>query len=81
MKKRNKKIKHETTGPSRKDQFFTFKGDFSMTTLERLQKDSSELDQFVEKLTNEGREDLIKKVQIKKQFIDDKVKQLIEATA
>ena len=42
-------------GPSMKDQFFTFKGDFYMTTLERLQKDSAELDLFVEKLTNEGK--------------------------
>lgn len=52
-----------------------------MTTLERLQKDSAELDIFVEKLTNEGKNDLVKKIQAKKKFLDEKVKQLTEITA
>lgn len=68
-------------GLSMKDQLFTFKGDFCMTTLERLQKDSAELDIFVEKLTNEGKNDLVRKIQAKKKFLDEKVKQLTEITA
>ena len=52
-----------------------------MSTLERLQKDSAELDMFVEKLAVEGKQDLVKKIKAKKKFLDDKVKQLIHNKA
>jgi hypothetical protein len=52
-----------------------------MSTLERLQKDSAELEMFVEKLAEEGKSDLVKKIRAKKKFLDDKVKQLIQDKA
>ncbi len=56
-------------------------GDLYMSTLERLQKDSAELDMFVEKLAVEGKQELVKKIKAKKKFLDDKVKQLIHDRA
>lgn len=47
-----------------------------MTKLERLQKDSAEISSFMEKLKAEGNIALAKKVEIKKQFVDNKVKEL-----
>ena len=65
--KNNKKIKkYFDAGPSMKDQFFTFTGEFSMTTLERLQKDSAELDNFVDQLSNEGKTELAAKSKLKR---------------
>lgn len=69
------------TGLSSKDQFFTFKGEFYMTKLERLQKDSAELENFVEQLATEGKQELVKKIQAKKKFLDEKVKKLTELAA
>ena len=80
--KNNKKIKkYFDAGPSMKDQFFTFTGEFSMTTLERLQKDSAELDNFVDQLSNEGKTELEAKIKAKKKFLEEKVKQLTEIAA
>ncbi len=82
MNTKHKKNKNNfDAGPSSKDQLFTFKGDFSMTKLERLQKDSAELDNFVEQLTIEGKTDLIRKIEAKKKFLDAKVKKLSEIAA
>lgn len=47
-----------------------------MTKLERLQRDSDELMNFVEKLAEEGKQDLVKKLQVKKQFLDRKLGEL-----
>jgi hypothetical protein len=62
--------------PSRGNQLFSFKGDHSMTKLERLQRDSDELMNFVEKLAEEGKQDLVRKLQVKKQFLDRKLDEL-----
>lgn len=55
---------------------FSFKGDNSMTKLERLQRDSDQLMDFVEKLAEEGRQDLVKKLQVKKAFLDQRLDEL-----
>ena len=47
-----------------------------MTKLERLQGDSDELMDFVEKLAEEGKQDLVKKLQVKKAFIDQRLNEL-----
>ena len=52
-----------------------------MTKLERLQKDSAELENFVEQLATEGKQELVKKIQAKKKFLDEKVKKLTELAA
>ncbi|MAG49630.1 hypothetical protein CMO86_08265 [Candidatus Woesearchaeota archaeon] len=69
------------TGLWNKGQFFTFKGEFRMTKLERLQKDSADLDNFIEQLTVEGKKELVKKIQAKKKFLEEKVKKLTEIAA
>ena len=81
MYKNKNNKKHFDAGPSMRDQLFTFTGEFSMTTLERLQKDSAELSNFVEQLETEGKVELVAKIQAKKKFLDEKVKQLTEIAA
>ena len=81
MKKNKNNKKYFDAGSSMKDQFFTFTGEFSMTTLERLQKDSAELDNFVDQLAKEGKTELAAKIKAKKKFLDEKVKQLTEIAA
>lgn len=81
MKKNKNNKKYFDAGSSMKDQFFTFTGEFSMTTLERLQKDSAELDNFVDQLAIEGKTELAAKIKAKKKFLDEKVKQLTEIAA
>lgn len=44
-----------------------------MTQLERLQKDSAELQFYVEKLLKEGEHDLAKKISAKRKFLDDHI--------
>lgn len=44
-----------------------------MTQLERLQKDSAELQYYVEKLVKEGEHDLAKKISAKRQFLDNHI--------
>lgn len=76
MSKKKKKIKLggsvSIPGPA----FFTLQENSRMTKLERLQKDSAEISSFMEKLKAEGNIALAKKVEIKKQFVDNKVKEL-----
>jgi hypothetical protein len=67
--------------PFRGNQLFSFKGDDSMTKLERLQRDSDELMNFVEKLAEEGNQDLVKKLQVKKAFLDQRLVELSQEYA
>ena len=39
--------------------------------LQRLQNDSAELENYAQKLTNEGKLDLVKKIKAKKQYLDN----------
>lgn len=39
--------------------------------LQRLQNDSAELENYAQKLTNEGKFDLVKKIKAKKQYLDN----------
>lgn len=39
--------------------------------IQRLQQDSAELDRFARKLQNEGKLDLVKKVNAKKKYLDN----------
>ena len=52
-----------------------------MTKLERLQRDSDELMNFVEKLAEEGNQDLVKKLQVKKAFLDQRLVELSQEYA
>jgi phage shock protein A len=52
-----------------------------MSKLERLQLDSSNLQNFVEQLTEEGNQSLAQKILAKKQFLDERIEKLFSCTA
>lgn len=52
-------------------QFFHFKGSLMLEQqLKRLQEDSAQLEIFANELRKEGKQDLAKKVIVKKQYIE-----------
>lgn len=54
----------------------------SKDQLQRLQKDSAELETYAQKLTNEGKLDLVKKIKAKKEYLDNYItikSQILEA--
>lgn len=59
--------------------FFTFsKGENKMINnqLEKLQRDSAELQMFAEKLREEGNYELVKKIIAKRKYLDNRIEQV-----
>jgi len=51
--------------------YFSRRNTMSNDQLQRLQNDSAELENYAQKLTNEGKFDLVKKIKAKKQYLDN----------
>lgn len=65
--------------PPRGFQLFTFsKGETIMVhkQLEKLQRDSAELQIFAEKLKEEGNHELVKKVIAKREYLDNRIQKV-----